>query len=199
MATFEVQFDINNTGNKSFLPQTATGRPWTETSVNRAYNGDLDVFNVQTKTNLVYTPKLKNEKNELVTFLSLNTYDNKYTSQEILTSNTASSVLQDPSSPSRTQSATSRLSSGLSQTRSVGLLLNGQYSFNDKYILNAGLRADGNSRFGPAYRYGLFPSASMRWRISGEKFMHKYQKWVDELSFRASFGESGNAPKYDYT
>jgi TonB-linked SusC/RagA family outer membrane protein len=199
LATFDVQFDINNTGNKSFLPQTATGRPWTEVSVNRAYNGDLDVFNVQTKTNLVYTPKLKNEKNDLITFISLNTYDNKYTSQEVLTSNTASSILQDPSSPSRTQNAESKLSAGVSQTRSVGLLLNGQYSFNDKYILNAGVRADGNSRFGPAYRYGLFPSASMRWRVSGEKFMQKYQKWVDELSLRASYGQSGNAPRNDYT
>ena len=199
MATFDVQFDINNTENKSFLPQTATGRPWTEFSVNRAYNGDLDVFNVQTKSNLVYTPQLKNIKHQLITFLSLNTYDNKYTSQEILTSNTASSVLQDPSSASRTQNAESRLNAGLGQTRSVGLLLNGQYSFLDKYIFNAGLRADGNSRFGPAYRYGLFPSASMRWRISGEDFMHRFHKWVDELSVRASYGESGNAPKYDYT
>ncbi len=57
MATFDVQFDINNNKNNSFLPQTATGRPWTEPSVNRAYDGDIDVFNVQSKTNLVYTPK----------------------------------------------------------------------------------------------------------------------------------------------
>ena len=59
MATFDVQFDINNTKNKSFLPQIATGRPWTETYVNRAYDGDIDVFNVQTKTNLVLHAKIE--------------------------------------------------------------------------------------------------------------------------------------------
>lgn len=198
-ATFDVQFDINNTQSKSFLPQTATGRPWTETSVNRAYNGDLDVFNVQTKTNLVFTPKLKSDNHELISFLSFNTYDNKVVSQEILTSNTASSVLQDPSSPSRTLDATSRLGSYVTQTRSVGLLLNGQYSYKDKYIVNAGIRGDGNSRFGADNRYGLFPSVSLRWRISGEKFMEKTLKKIDDLSFRASYGQSGNAPRRDYS
>ncbi len=199
MATFDVQFDVNNNKNNSFLPQTSTGRPWTETSVNRAYDGDIDVFNVQTKTNLVYTPNLKNEKHKLVSFLSLNTYDNKYVSQEILVSNTASSILQDPSNTGRTQNGESRLTAYSGQTRSIGLLVNGQYSFMDKYIINVGLRGDGNSRFGPANRYGLFPSASFRWRMSDEKFMKRFNKQIDDLSFRASYGQSGNQPRRDYS
>ena len=199
MATFDVQFDINNNKNNTFLPQTATGRPWTEPSVNRAYDGDIDVFNVQTKTNLVYTPNLKNAKHKLISFLSLNTYDNKYISQEVLTSNTASSVLQDPSSPSRTQNSETRLTSITGQTRSIGLLVNGQYSYKDKYLFNAGIRADGNSRFGPENRYGLFPSVSARWRVSDEKFMKRFSKYIDDLSFRVSYGESGNAPRRDYS
>ena len=199
MATFDVQFDINNNKNNSFLPQTATGRPWTEPSVNRAYDGDIDVFNVQSKTNLVYTPTFKNPNHSLISFVSLSTYDNKYVSQEILTSNTASSVLQDPSSPSRTQNADTRLTATTGQTRSVGLLFNAQYGYKDRYIINAGVRGDGNSRFGPANRYALFPSASVRWRISDEKFMKRFQKTVDDLSFRASYGQSGNSPKKDYT
>ena len=83
MATFDIQFDINNNKSNSFLPQTATGRPWTEPSVNRTYDGDLDGFNVQSKTNLVYTPNFKNQDHKLVSFLSLSTYDNKSVSQEI--------------------------------------------------------------------------------------------------------------------
>jgi TonB-linked SusC/RagA family outer membrane protein len=199
MATFDVQFDINNNKNNNFLPQTATGRPWTETSVNRAYDGDIDVFNVQTKTNLVYTPIIKDQRHKVISFLSLNTYDNKYVSQEVLTSNTASSLLQDPSSPSRTQNSETRLSAYTGQTRSIGLLANAQYGFKDRYIINAGIRGDGNSRFGPANRYGLFPSASLRWRVSDERFMRRFQKSVDDLSFRASYGESGNAPRRDYS
>jgi TonB-linked SusC/RagA family outer membrane protein len=199
MATFDVQFDINNTINKNFLPQIATGHPWTSNAVNSAYNGDLDVFNVQTKTNLVFTPKIANDKHSLMTFLSLNTYDNKVVSQQILTSNTASDILQDPSAPSRINSVGATLSSSQAQTRSVGLLVNGQYSFMDKYIINAGLRGDGHSRFGPDNRYGLFPSASLRWRVSGEKFMEPLVKYFDDLSFRASYGHSGNAPRRDYS
>jgi TonB-linked SusC/RagA family outer membrane protein len=198
-ASFDVQFDINNNKNNSFLPQTATGRPWTEPSVNRAYDGDIDVFNVQTKTNLVYTPNIKDSRHKVISFISLSTYDNKYVSQEVLSSNSASSILQDPSSPGRTQNAETRLSATTGQTRSVGLLVNGQYSFKDKYLFNVGIRGDGNSRFGPENRYGLFPSASFRWRASDEKFMRRFDKSVDDLSFRASYGQSGNAPRYDYT
>jgi TonB-linked SusC/RagA family outer membrane protein len=199
IASFDVQFDINNNKNNNFLPQTATGRPWTEPNVNRAYDGDIDVFNVQTKTNLVYTPSFKNEKHKLISFMSLTTYDNKYVSQEVLRSNTASSVLQDPSSPSRSLNADTRLTTYTGQTRSVGLLLSNQYSFKDKYMFNVGVRGDGNSRFGPENRYGLFPSASFRWRVSDEKFMKRFEKTIDDLSFRASYGEAGNAPRRDYS
>ena len=198
-AVFDIQFDINNTKNKSFLPQTATGRPWTETSVNRTYDGDVDVFNVQTKTSLIYTPKLKSEKHSVMSSLIFFTYDNKSVSQEARTSNTASSILNDPSAPSRTQSADLALASGTWQTRSLGATFSTQYSFLDRYIINVGLRGDGNSRFGPDFRYGLFPSVSTRYRLSGEPFMKSFEKWVDDLSFRASYGISGNAPRKDYT
>jgi TonB-linked SusC/RagA family outer membrane protein len=199
LTTFDVQFDINNTKNRSFLPQTATGRPWTETSVNRAYDGDVDVFNVQTKTSLIYTPQLKNENHELMSSLILFTYDNKSISQEARTSNTASSLLQDPSIPSRTQNADLGLVSGTWQTRSVGATFSTQYGFMDRYIINVGLRGDGHSRFGPANRYGLFPSVSARYRISGEPFMRQYDDWLDDLSLRGSYGQSGNAPRRDYS
>jgi TonB-linked SusC/RagA family outer membrane protein len=198
-AVFDVQFDINNTKNRSFLPQTATGRPWTETSVNRAYDGDLDVFNVQTKSSLIFTPHIKNPNHDLTSSLIFFTYDNKTVSQEARTSNTASSILFDPSTPSRTQNADLAISSGTSQTRSIGATFSTQYSYLDRYIINVGVRGDGNSRFGPAYRYGLFPSISTRYRLSGEPFMKRYQSWLDDLSLRASYGISGNAPKKDYT
>ncbi len=197
-ATFDVQFDINNTKNKTFLPQTATGRLTTEPLVNLAYDGDVDGINVQTKTNLVYTPQFKNPKHSLVSFLSFNTYDNRNTSHEERTSNTASSILQDPTSPSRTTGTFSNLQANQSQTRSLGLLLSAQYGFNDKYIINAGIRGDANSRFSPSNRYGLFPSISGRWRISGEKAIKRI-KFIDDLSLRLSYGQSGNAPKYDYS
>ena len=104
-ATFDVQFDINNTQNTSFLPQVATGRPNTETVVNRSYNGDIDLFSVTTRTSLSYTPTLKNIDHNFSAFFNLFTNDYKSVNQEIMTSNTASSLLVDPASPSRTQNS----------------------------------------------------------------------------------------------
>ncbi len=87
--------------------------------------------------------------------------------------------------------------SGTTQTRTIGAVVDAQYGFKDKYMINAALRGDGNSRFGPNYRYGLFPSVSFRWRISGENFLHS-RKQIDDLSFRASYGKSGVALKRLY-
>ena len=198
IATADVQFDISNTKSESFLPQVATGRPTTETVVNRAYDGDNDNFNVQTKLNLIYTAP-RSENHNFTALASFQTYDNKSVSNQALTSNTASSLLQDPSIPSRTQNEGLNVGAGFSQTRTLGALLNGQYGFkNDRYILNVGVRGDASSRFGPSTRYGLFPSASARWRLSNEPFMRRF-KFLDDLSVRASYGQAGNAPRFDYS
>lgn len=196
-ATFDVQFDINNTKNNSFLPQIATGRPNTETVVNRAYDGDIDAFSVGTKTSLIYTPQFKSEKHNVQAYMNILTNDYTAVFQESMSSNTASSLLVDPSVASRTQNNELRAVSGQNQSRSIGALIGAQYSFKDKYLFNATLRGDGNSRFGPNYRYGLFPSISARWRVSEEGFL-KDVKWIDDLSLRASYGIAGQVPRYDY-
>jgi TonB-linked SusC/RagA family outer membrane protein len=196
VSTFDLQFDYTSTKNKSFLPQNATGRPFTETVVNRASDADIDQSNIVTKSNLIYTPNI-GKSQTLQALLSLQTNDYKYTSHEALTSNTASSLLTDPSVPSRTQNSELFLRSGNSQARSVGALTSVQYGLLDRYIINIGIRADGNSKFGPENRYGYFPSISGRWRVSGESFMKK-ATLIDDFSIRASYGESGRAPRYDY-
>jgi TonB-linked SusC/RagA family outer membrane protein len=197
-ATFDIQFDINNTKNNSFLPQIATGRPNTETVVNRAYDGDIDLFSVTTRTNINFTPRFKNPDHDFSSNLNIFTSDFKAVNQEVVTSNTASSLLVDPSSPSRTQNQDLSAVSRISQTRTVGAVVVVDYSYKDKYLFEATLRGDGNSRFGPDYRYGLFPGGSMRWRISEEGFFKKIKK-LDDLSFRLSYALSGNAPRYDYS
>ncbi|KJD31575.1 membrane protein [Tamlana nanhaiensis] len=196
VSTFDLQYDFNSTKAKSFLPQNATGRPFTETVVNRASDADVDATSVTTKTNFIFTPYF-GEKHTLQTILSLQSNDYRYESHQALTSNTASSLLTDPSVPSRTQNAGLILYTNNSQSRSVGGLLSAQYSLLDRYIVNVGLRADGNSKFGPDNRYSYFPSVSARWRVSGEPFMENLD-FVDDFSFRGSYGQSGRTPRYDY-
>ncbi len=65
------------------------------------------------------------------------------------------------------------------------------YAYDGKYLFSSNFRADGSSRFGPANRYGYFPSASVGWRISGENFM-KDSKSINDLKIRASWGKVGN-------
>lgn len=65
------------------------------------------------------------------------------------------------------------------------------YTFNDRYLFNATLRRDGSSRFGSENRYGVFPAASIGWRISSENFM-KGVPFVNDLKLRAGWGQMGN-------
>lgn len=196
ISTFDLQFDYNSTKAKSFLPQSATGRPFTETVVNRAGDSDVDASSIISKTNFIYTPKIGKDQ-DLQVLLSLQSNDSRYTSHQAMTSNTASSLFTDPSNPSRTQNSELALYTSNTQSRSVGALLSAQYSLLDRYIINVGLRGDGNSKFAANNRYGLFPSISTRWRVSGEPFM-KEADFIDDLSIRLSYGQSGRAPRYDY-
>lgn len=73
------------------------------------------------------------------------------------------------------------------------------YDFVGKYLLSATLRRDATSQFGPDYRTGYFPSASLGWRMSEEGFFNV--DWIDNLKVRASYGELGNSAfggQYDY-
>ncbi|GAA4313290.1 TonB-dependent receptor [Compostibacter hankyongensis] len=65
------------------------------------------------------------------------------------------------------------------------------YNFNERYLLEANLRADASSRFRAGNRWGLFPSFSAGWRISEENFM-KDVRFINQLKLRASWGRLGN-------
>ncbi|GAA4203005.1 SusC/RagA family TonB-linked outer membrane protein [Pedobacter jeongneungensis] len=191
------QVDINNSKTKTFLPQIATGKLFTDAVVNSTGDVDGDGFTMASNITLAYTPEL-GKKHDLIAFARFDSNDSRRTGQGMFATNTASSYLADPSIDGRTN-ATGSAYSSYAQSRSVGLLLSAQYKFLDRYIFNAGIRGDGNSKFGPNNRYGVFPSASLRWRISGEPFMKRTEKYIDDFSFRASYGIVGNAPRGDYT
>jgi TonB-linked SusC/RagA family outer membrane protein len=75
-----------------------------------------------------------------------------------------------------------------------------EYSFNDRYLLQANIRRDGSSFFAPGHQWGTFPSASLGWRVSKEDFM-KGISWLDDLKLRGGYGEAGsfgNVPNQPY-
>ena len=66
------------------------------------------------------------------------------------------------------------------------------YNFDEKYMAQFTLRADGSSNFAPGKRWGYFPSASVGWVVTNEKFMEKTSSWLNFLKLRASWGQNGN-------
>ncbi len=73
------------------------------------------------------------------------------------------------------------------------------YAYMSKYMVSATLRRDGSSNFGPQNRFGLFPAASVAWRLSGEEFINN-AGWMDDLKIRAGYGVTGNQsiPSFQY-
>jgi TonB-linked SusC/RagA family outer membrane protein len=67
------------------------------------------------------------------------------------------------------------------------------YTYNDRYLLSASIRADGSSVLATGKKWGYFPSVSAGWRISEENFMEGTKSWLDNLKFRVAWGMSGNA------
>lgn len=65
------------------------------------------------------------------------------------------------------------------------------YSYDDRYLLEANIRTDGSSRFSDRHKWGVFPSVSLGWRITQEAFMEN-QSVFSNLKLRASYGELGN-------
>ena len=67
------------------------------------------------------------------------------------------------------------------------------WSWKDRYMVNATMRADGSSKFAKGHRWGYFPSVSAGWTLTEEDFMKSTASWLDFLKLRLSWGQVGNA------
>jgi len=65
------------------------------------------------------------------------------------------------------------------------------YTLDDRITTTFNVRTDGSSRFGANQRWGVFPSASILWRLTEEGFMQN-QSLFSNLALRASYGRTGN-------
>jgi iron complex outermembrane receptor protein len=65
------------------------------------------------------------------------------------------------------------------------------YDYDKKYYFTGTMRRDGSSKFGANHEWGMFPSFSVAWDITKEKFMEKYD-FMNYLKLRGGVGVSGN-------
>jgi TonB-dependent starch-binding outer membrane protein SusC len=87
--------------------------------------------------------------------------------------------------------------SSSTETGRVSYLGRLNYSFNDRYLLEASLRADASPNFPPASRWGYFPSVAVGWKISEEEFF-KNVRFVDNLKLRVQVGATGSDAVANY-
>ncbi|MHB9142174.1 MAG: SusC/RagA family TonB-linked outer membrane protein [Paludibacter sp.] len=90
--------------------------------------------------------------------------------------------------------------------KSLSHFINADYSFDNRYFLNASMSIDGSSRFGNetksgfqffGHSWGVFPSLNGAWLISSEEFMRN-AKAINVLKLRAGYSITGNDDIHDY-
>lgn len=66
------------------------------------------------------------------------------------------------------------------------------YDYDGKYLIELNGRYDGSSRFASGHRWGFFPSVSLGWNVTREKFMQPITHVLSNLKLRTSYGRLGN-------
>lgn len=103
-----------------------------------------------------------------------------------------------PSTPTlNTATSDPKTSGGYTHWANAGYFGRLNYNYKEKYLFEANLRYDGSSRFIGDERWALFPSFSAGWNMARETFLEDAE-FVDNLKFRASWGELGNMNTTSY-
>lgn len=152
---------------------------------NWSYNNQYEAFNITAN----YIPKMSNSNHRLNLLAGINSEHKKTTNIQTYQRN-----LMMPDKPSF------HLIDGeyfiTDQTGDewtfFGVLYRANYNYKDKYLAEVSGRYDGSSKFPSNQRWGMFPSLSLGWRFSEEKFMNFSKQWIDNLKLRISVGSIGN-------
>lgn len=87
----------------------------------------------------------------------------------------------------------------ISAYRTLGFFGRLNYDYEGKYLAEISGRWDGTSRFSSNDRWGFFPSASVGWRMSQEKFWEPLLSFWTNSKFRFSVGSLGNQQVSNYS
>lgn len=72
------------------------------------------------------------------------------------------------------------------------------YTYDNKYMLTATLRADGSSRLAPGNKWHTYPALSLGWNVTNESFMQNI-KVLNLLKLRAGWGQTSNQAVNPYS
>lgn len=76
--------------------------------------------------------------------------------------------------------------------RYQGLVGRVTYNYDSRYFAEFNMGYNGSENFAKGKRFGFFPSFSLGWMISEERFVKERAPWLEMLKLRVSYGEVGN-------
>lgn len=176
---------VQNFYDYTAVPGTENYYPWTNPSSVTVTNNDdyYNAFNAFAE----YTFSLK-EKHNFRVMVGYN-QENKHKKYHYA----GRKNLIDSSNPSLNLAYGDMAMNGSETHWSVnGFFARINYDYKGKYLLELNGRYDGSSKFPHGDRYAFFPSASVAWRVSEEKFWEPIRGWFDNFKLRASYGSLGN-------
>lgn len=176
---------VQNFYDYTAIPGTENYYPWTNPSSVTVTNNDdyYNAFNAFAE----YTFSLK-EKHNFKVMVGYN-QENKHKKYHYA----GRKNLIDSSNPSLNLAYGDMAMNGSETHWSVnGFFARINYDYKGKYLLELNGRYDGSSKFPHGDRYAFFPSASVAWRVSEEKFWEPIRGWFDNFKLRASYGSLGN-------
>ena len=188
----QVYMNINNGYQNKYYPQELKTVSWNQ-GVNTTSDSSSKSVSFNTKHTLTLIPSFKNKDHS---FMMLGRFE--------LSSGSSTGQSEDkqgaPSGITTTQGGGSikGLNSYFNQSRSMYYTTSAHYAYKGRYIVDASLRADGTTKFGPNSRWGFFPSVSLKWIISDEPWMEPTRKWLSMFAIRPSWGRVGQQPNQNY-
>lgn len=188
-----VTFDIENNKVDKFLPKDVVPYSWLNNYVNNSEDNENESLTIMSDQNITWQPNLGHD-HSLLLYGSWQLTSGNSQYQQFSSYGSPSTSITDPTGSGNLSTPYS--SNG--KWRSMAFLTRMHYAYQGRYILDATMRWDGSTRFGPGNRWGTFPSVSGKWIISDEKFMERCRTWLSELSLRAGYGVTGNQPNYEY-
>lgn len=189
----QVYLDIFSKSNPTYCPGSLSTNGWKDNSYNLYTMDDYNSFQFQTRHQLIFTPKFKNED---IAWMMLGRWE--------LTSGTSyGQNVSERKLPLGAQSPTlpaeiSNMSTSNGEWRSMAGVFSTHLSYKSRYNADFTVRADGTTRFGDNNKWGYFPGMSVRWNISDEPWMKWSRKVLSMLAFRPSWGVNGRTPSSEY-
>lgn len=184
-----VSMNMRTNKNKKFLPQEATGVLWNNIYANQATDATSDAFVLQSEMKLLYNNTFG--KHNLTATAVARTYQGQNFSSSNVTYGNASTNLSDPIVGSVVSSA----GSGNSESRSVSVMGQAVYTFDQRYVAKAVVNYEGNSAMGAKKRFGAYPAFGLAWNVENEHWWTEEARNVlTEAKIRASIGWTGKAP-----